>query len=119
MDLMKDIIVNIRNRSGEAIKESQNALIAMLEELISEKDAAEKKYILAEKYGLKMTTELEGRIQIMCNWSEVIEEKSVKRERIAAIERMIQVNIPKEQIMPMGYTEEEYEKAESSLYVNS
>ncbi|MCM1134900.1 MAG: hypothetical protein NC400_04910 [Clostridium sp.] len=118
-DLMKGIIVNIRNRSEKVMEESQNGLIAMLEELISEKDAAEKKYILAEKYGLQMTSELEGRIQIMCNWSEVIEETSVKRERITAIERMIQVNITKEQIISMGYTEEEYEKAESSLYVNS
>ncbi len=33
---------------------------------------------MADEYGMKMTTELEGRIQIMCNLSENIRE----RERI-------------------------------------
>lgn len=118
MDLMKGIIVNIRNEekciSGEGIKKSQNVLISMLEELLSEKDAVEKKRILADEYGMRMTTELEGRIQIMCNLSENIRE----RERIDAIKRMIRVNITKEQILSMGYTETEYKKAESLLCVN-
>ena len=65
-DLMKGIIINIRNgennNSGEVMKKSQNTLIAMLEELLSEKDAAEKKRVLADEYGMIMTTELEGRI---------------------------------------------------------
>lgn len=65
-DLMKGIIVNIRNgignHSGATIKKSQNALIAMLEELVSVKDAAEKKHILADEYGMIMTAELEGRM---------------------------------------------------------
>lgn len=38
IDLMKGIIVNIRNGNKQ---KSQNALIAMLEELVSNKDAAE------------------------------------------------------------------------------
>ena len=79
---MKGIIVNIRSgadsSSGKAVKKSQNVLIAMLEELVSRKDASEKKHILEDEYGLKMTAELERRIQIMCNWSESIRE----RERI-------------------------------------
>ena len=126
-DLMKGIIVNIRNgggnHSGEVIKKSQNALIAMLEELVSEKDAKEKKRILAEEYGMVMTAELEGRIQVMCNWSESIEargfEKGVIKERIAAIERMIKANATKAQIISYGYTEAEYAEAESSVYANS
>ena len=69
---------------------------------------------MADEYGMKMTTELEGRIQIMCNWSESIRE----RERIEAIKRMIRVNITREQILSMGYTETEYKKAESLLYAN-
>ena len=86
----------------------------MVEELLSEKDAVEKKCILADEYGMIMTAELEGRIQIMCNLSENIRE----RERIDAIKRMIRVNITKEQILSMGYTETEYKKAESLLCVN-
>ena len=125
-DLMKGIIVNIRNgggdHSGEVIKKSQNVLIAMLEELVSMKDAEEKKRILAEEYGMVMTTELGRRIQIMCNWSESIkesiEERSIRRERLNAIERMIKANITKEQIISMGYTEDEYSKVETSVFVN-
>ena len=118
-DLMKGIVVNIRNEenrnSGEGIKKSQNELISMLEELLSERNAVEKKRILADEYGMRMTAELEGRIQIMCNLSENIRE----RERIDAIERMIKANITREQILSMGYTETEYKKAESALYVNA
>ena len=117
-DLMKGIIVNIRNgendKYSDSIKKSQNVLISMLEELLSEKDAVEKKRVLADEYGMIMTAELEGRIQIMCNLSENI----IERERIDAIKRMIRANITKEQILSMGYTEAEYKKAESALYAN-
>lgn len=116
---MKGIIVNIRSgadsASGKAVKKSQNVLIAMLEELVSRKGASEKKRILADEYGLKMTAELERRIQIMCNWSESI----IERERIDAIKRMIKANASKEQIISFGYTEAEYKKAESALYANA
>ncbi len=94
-------------------------LIAMLEELVSRKDASEKKRILADEYGMTMTAELERRIQIMCNWSEGIEERSIRRERLDAIKRMIKANASKEQIISFGYTEEEYQKAESALYANA
>ena len=125
-DLMKGIVVNIRSgtdgSSGEAVKKSQNVLIAMLEELVSRKDASEKKRILADEYGMTMTAELERRIQIMCNWSESIIERARKdakiEARIEALEGMIRVNITREQILSMGYTEAEYEKAESALYAN-
>ena len=122
-DLMKGIIVNIRSgsdsSSGKVIKKSKNVLIAMLEELVSRKNASEKKRILADEYGMTMTTELERRIQIMCNWSESIREQARMEARIEAIERMIGANITREQILSMGYTEAEYEKAESALYANS
>ena len=124
---MKGIIVNIRgganSSSGKAVKKSQNVLIAMLEELVSRKDVSEKKRILADEYGMTMTAELERRLQIMCNWSESIRERERKdakiEARIEALERMIRVNITKEQILSMGYTEAEYEKAESALCANA
>lgn len=126
-DLMKGIIVNIRggqnDDAGKNTEKSQNVLIAMLEELLSGKDAAEKKRILADEYGMIMTVELERRIQLMCNLSENIEargfEKGITRERIAAIERMIRADATKEQIISYGYTEEEYAEAESAMCVNS
>ena len=129
-DLMKGIIVNIRSgvdSSGKAVKKSQNVLIAMLEELVSRKDVSEKKRILADEYGMTMTAELERRLQIMCNWSESIRERERKdakieariEARIEALEKMMRVNITREQILSMGYTEAEYEKAESALYANA
>lgn len=39
----------------------------------------EKKRILAEEYGMIMTTELEGRVQNMCNWSEHFIEKGIEQ----------------------------------------
>ncbi len=62
-----------------------------------------------------MTAEMERRIQIMCNWSESI----IERERIDAIKRMIKADITREQILSMGYTENEYEKAESAIYAHA
>ena len=59
----------------------------------------------------------------MCNWSESIRERERKEARIEAriesLERMIKANITREQILSMGYTEAEYEKAESALYVHA
>lgn len=75
----------------------------------------------------------------MCNWSVTIMEqgiaegmkqgieqgmkqgieKGIKKERIHAIERMIQANLTKEQIMSCGYTEDEFMEAESILYANA
>ena len=126
-DLMKGIIVNIRNGSGKPVKKSQNMLIAMLEELVSEKDATEKKRILEDEYGMIMTAELEGRIRIMCNWSESVKERIEEQvsaqireqERIDVIEKMIKANATKEQIISYGFTEDEYTKAETSVFVNS
>lgn len=124
-DLMKGIIVHIR--SGRCLNESRNALIAMLECLLSEADIDEKKRILTEKYGMVMTTELEGRIQTMCNWSENIIEQGIERgmkqgrmqERIHAIERMLKAGATKEQVLSYGYTKEEFAEVESSLYANA
>ena len=87
----------------------------MLEELFSGKNAVEKKRILADEFGMKITAEFEGRIQIMCNLSENI----IERERIDAIKRMIRANASKEQIISFGYTEAEYKKEESTLYANA
>ncbi len=120
-DLMKGIIVNIRNWDNidfETVKKSRNKLIAMLEELLSRKDVARKKHILESEYGMIMTEELEGRMQNMCNLSELVKESAVKKERIAAVERMLRVNATKEQIISFGYTEEEIERAENALYTN-
>ena len=69
-----------------------------------------------------MTTGLEGRMLTMCNWSEDIWEqgieKGIGKERINAIERMIQAGATKEQILSFGYTEKEFAEVENILYTN-
>ena len=125
IDLMRGIIINVRN--GKPIKDSQNVLISMLEKLLSKSSVEEKKRILTEEYGMIMTAELEGRMQTMCNWSEAIKEmsynegieKGIEKERLNAIERMIQANLTKAQIISCGYTEEEFAEAESLLCTNA
>jgi hypothetical protein len=120
-DLMKGIIVNIRNDetiASDKIKKSKNKLKAMLEELLSRKDVAKKKHILEREYGMIMSEELEGRMQNMCNLSELVKESAVKQERIAAVERMLKADATKEQIISFGYTEEEIERAENALCAN-
>ncbi|NBJ92347.1 hypothetical protein D5281_06985 [bacterium 1xD42-62] len=91
----------------------------MLEKLLSQTSAGEKKRILTEEYGMIMTTELEGRIQTMCNLSENIKGQSIKTERLNAIERMIKADATKEQIISFGYTEEDFAEAESLLCTNA
>lgn len=122
-DLMKGIIINIR--SGQNVAESKNTLISMLEKLLSQIDANEKKRILSQKYGLIMTNEFEGRLKTMCNLSENIEnmgiekgiekgiKKGIEKERVDAIKRMLNANASKEQILSFGYTEEELIKAQA------
>ncbi len=129
IDLMRGIIINVR--SGKTGKDSRNTLISMLEKLLSQTDVEEKKRILTEEYGMIMTSELEGRIQTMCNLSENIKaigieegiekgiERGIKKERINAIERMIKAGAAKDQIVSFGYTEEELAEAESVLFTNA
>ncbi len=136
MDLMRGIIINVRSR--ENIRDSQNTLIAMLEKLLSGASVEDKKRILKEEFGMIMTTELEGRMQTMCNWSEAIlergiekgiekgiergiekgMERGIEKERLNAIERMIQAGATKEQIISFGYTEKEFTEVENALCVN-
>ena len=117
LDLMRGIIINVR--IGKNIKDSQNTLISMLEKLLSEISVEEKKRILTEEFGMIMTTELGGRMQTMCNWSEAILERGMEKERLNAIERMIQAGATKEQILSFGYTEKEFTEVERALCANA
>ena len=67
-------LINVRTRATKNKKQSKNKLIGMLEELFSKSEFIEKKKILEEDYGLKMSMELEGRMSEMCNVSDYWEE---------------------------------------------
>lgn len=104
----------------------KHILISLLEKLLSQTNAEEKKRILTDEYGMVMTMELEGRIRTMCNLSENIEakgiekgieqgiEQGIEKERLAAIQRMLRAGAAKEQILSYGYTEEAVAKAKDN-----
>lgn len=77
VELMQGVIINIRSVPGE--KPSGNRLIAMLEVLLSEMNAQDKKAILEKEYGMIMQVETEGRMKSMCNLSEVFIEKGIRK----------------------------------------
>ena len=71
--------VIIRLRKNNSIEESKDILISMLEKLLSNKDKEEKKQNLIIKYGMKMTTQMERRLNIMCNYSDIVEERGIEK----------------------------------------
>ena len=77
LDKMCGMVIRIRNNNN--VSESKNKLIAMLEDVLSSEDSDVKKHKLEDKYDMKMTTELEGRINGMCNLSDVVEERGIER----------------------------------------
>ena len=74
IDKLNGALINVRTRATKNKKQSKNKLIGMLEELFSKSEFIEKKKILEEDYGLKMSMELEGRMCEMCNVSDYWEE---------------------------------------------
>ncbi len=87
LDKMCGMVIRIRNNENAA--ESRNRLIAMLEDVLSTQDGESKKRKLEEKYDMKITTELEGRFSSMCNLSEVVEERGIKKGMEQGIEQGI------------------------------
>ena len=68
--------VIIRLRENEDVDTSKNTLIAMLEELLKKDTAESKKRKLSEQYGMIMNSDTERRVNVMCNLSEVLVEKT-------------------------------------------
>ena len=87
LDKMCGMVIRIRNNENAA--ESRNKLIAMLEDLLSNQDSETKKTKLEEKYAMEITAELEGRFNSMCNLSEVVEERGIKKGMAQGIEQGI------------------------------
>jgi hypothetical protein len=63
-------------------------------------------------YNVKYYKETEGGRQIMCQVVEDYGKMRVEEERQRTIINMINKNYTKEQILDIGYSEEEYEQAE-------
>lgn len=75
-DKMSAVIVRLRNQKSK--NESKNQLIAMLEDLLRDEESTIKKQKLQDKYDMKMTVELERRLNNMCNLSDLIEERGIR-----------------------------------------
>lgn len=86
-DKMKGIIVCIRKDVN--VEESKNELIVMLEDLLKNNSKEQKRAILVEKHGMKMTVELERRIDIMCNLSDNLIEEGLNKERYRIIKKKL------------------------------
>ena len=81
--------VIIRLRENEDVDTSKNTLIAMLEELLKKDTAESKKKKLSEQYGMIMNTDTERRVNVMCNLSEALVERTVEKTNEDTIELLI------------------------------
>ena len=55
----------------------------------------------------------------MCEVMEYYNELAIKKDHIEKIQKMIQKQYDKADILDLGYTEEEYEEAEKELLVRA
>ena len=97
LDKMCGMVIRIRN--NENATESRNRLIAMLEDVLSTQDGESKKRKLEEKYDMKITTELEGRFDSMCNLSEVVEERGIEKGIRGLVDILKEMGTSKEVIV--------------------
>ena len=128
-DLMQVVLIYIsRNHTGH---DSENDLISMLTDLLNDDmDASEKIALLETKHHLLMTDPIKKEVLEMCEYTTAIAEKNLNKgraegrvegreeERLHAIRRMIKKDFDKEVILSLGYSMEEYEKAEQELLVH-
>ena len=120
LDKMCGIVIWIREQND--VEESKNQLIAMLEDLLKDEAIEKKKKNLEKKYNMKMTLDLERRIDDMCNLSDVVEERGIEKgtekERTRVIQKMIEKGYTKEDILDLDYTEDEYKKAKDAVGID-
>lgn len=113
-DLLELVMVCL---GRENMASKGNELHGLLSTLLSETlEPIEKKEILKQKYKIETSVELEGGLFNMCNLSDLVEERALKRERITKIQTMIRKGYSKEDILELDYTEDEYVEAESELF---
>lgn len=90
-DIDKVQAVIIRLRDDDEVEKSKNTLIAMLEELLKSEQATTKKKRLTEEYGIVMTSELERRVNVMCNLSDLVEERAIEKGIEQGIEQGVDI----------------------------
>ncbi|WP_051233592.1 hypothetical protein [Butyrivibrio sp. NC3005] len=77
LDKVQGVIIRLRKNSN--LKESENKLIAMLEDLIMRDDSFSIKKKKLSEYGIVVDLETERRLNTMCNLSEALIERSLEQ----------------------------------------
>ena len=73
-----DLVNVVMIRLGSEVIASDNELIGLLKVLLSDKMGGDKKIeILENDYGLKMNKDVEEEMRIMCNLSDLVEERGI------------------------------------------
>lgn len=128
LDFDKVCGVIIQLRKQQSINESKNRLIAMLEDLLRNEESSKKKKKLTEKYGMRMTVELERRLNQMCNLSDLVVEEAMERGMNLGMERgmecgikafildNLEENIPKTRILEKLQKRFQLEKSRAEEY---
>lgn len=100
---------------GEGQK-NNDGILKLLNLLLSDSEPEEtKKEILQTEYKIKMTQELEREVSIMCNLSQVILEKGIRK----TAENMLGKNYDIVDIMEItGLTKEEIEEIQKNMLVS-
>ena len=85
-DLLTGIIISLGDADDE-----RSGILKLLEVLLSsERSTKEKKKILQEDFGIKMTQELESEVSEMCNLSEGVEQKGIAKGIITSIRNLME-----------------------------
>ncbi len=92
---------------GNPCRDRYYGILKLLEVLLSsEREPEEKKQILKEDFNIKMTSELESEVALMCNLSKGIEEKGIKLGISQGIKEGL-ITAIKNLMESMGWTEEQ------------
>jgi len=87
LDKMHGVVIGIPPTPNT--KDSKNALLSMLEDLVTNTKAEPKKQILSEKHGIVITSALERSISEMCNIGEYYIEEAIRKGLTKGMEQGI------------------------------
>ncbi|MBQ7919444.1 MAG: PD-(D/E)XK nuclease family transposase [Lachnospiraceae bacterium] len=88
--------------------------IAQLMSCFTKKEVKNSKFPMLSSEVMRLK-ETEGGMRVVCEVMQKYENIAIQKERLQAIKKMIQKGYPKEDILDLDYTEEEYAEAEREL----
>ena len=108
-----DLLTAIMICLGDKEKSADSGILRLLEVLLSsERAVEEKKQILENEYNIEMTTTIESEVSQMCNLSEGVERRGIRKGRCEDIKNLMKnLKMTCEQAMDaLGIPEEEREE---------